>query len=122
MGRMPSHRDLVVWQRSMAFVRRIYQVTEGFPSHERYGLVSQLRRAAVSIPTNIAEGHGRRTEGVFAHHLDIALGSIAEVDTLLQMALDLAYLDAPSHRALANELEQIRRMLYALYIKVRNRT
>ena len=122
MGRMPSHRDLVVWQRSMALARRIYQVSEHFPPREVYGLTSQLRRAALSIPANIAEGHGRRTEGMFAQHLDIALGSVAEVDTFLQMAADLAYLTPDLHRELAAELEEIRRMVYALYRKIKTQS
>ena len=119
MGRMPSHRDLIVWQRSMALARRVYQISQSFPPYEMYGLTSQLRRAVVSIPANIAEGHGRRTDGAFARHLDIALGSVAEVDTLLQMAMELNYLSKPLYQELTLNLEEIRRMLHTLYNKVK---
>ncbi len=88
--RMRSHRDLEVWRRSMALVRRVYEVSADFPPRERGNLQQQLRRAVIAIPANIAEGHGRRSDGAFARHLDIALGSAAEVDTLLQLAHDLA--------------------------------
>ncbi len=119
MGKMRSHRDLVVWQRAMVFVQRIYEITERFPSHETYNLVSQLRRAAVSIPVNLAEGHGRHTDGAFARHVDIALGSTAEVDTLLQLAHDLGYLSKENLESLMAELEQIGRMLHSLYKTLR---
>ena len=117
--RMRSHRDLEVWQRAMRFVQGVYAATERFPRHERGNLQSQLRRAAVSIPANIAEGHGRRTDGIFARHLDIALGSAAEVDTLLQLALDLGYLSADNHTQLTEELTIITKMLHVLYRRVR---
>ncbi len=119
MGKMRSHRDLVVWQRAMTFVQRVYEATESFPPHETYNLVSQLRRAAVSIPANLAEGHGRRTDGAFARHVDIALGSTAEVDTLLQLAHDLGYLSQEHLEILMEDLEQIGRMLQSLYKTLR---
>ncbi len=119
MGRMPSHRELKIWQRSMRWVQRIYEVSEDFPAREAYGLTSQLRRAALSVPANIAEGHGRRTEGAFARHLDIALGSLAEADTLLQVAVNLGYVTAQDHQTLRQELDEIRRMTYALYRKLK---
>ncbi len=115
MGRMPSHRNLEVWQRAMAFVQRVYAVVEGFPREERGHLAQQLRRASVSIAANIAEGHGRRSEGAFAAHLDIALGSVAEVDTLLQLACNLGYLSPDELEPLLEELNIIGRMLQNLY-------
>ncbi len=117
--RMPSHRNLQVWQRAMKFVESVYQATETFPRREAYALSDQVRRAVVSIPANIAEGHGRRTDGAFALHLDIALGSLAEVDTLLQVARNLGYLSPARHEALLAELTEIRKMLYGLYRSVR---
>jgi len=116
--RMRSHRDLEVWRRAMALVRQVYRASEGFPARERANLQSQLRRAVISIPANIAEGHGRRSDGAFARHLDIALGSAAEVDTLLQLAVDLGYLPAEAHQALSAELTIIVKMLHSLYRKV----
>ncbi len=120
MGRMRSHRDLEVWKRAAQFAQRIYQVTAQFPDQEKYNLTAQLRRASTSIPANIAEGHGRRTEGAFALHLDIALGSLAEIDTFLYLARHLGYLSQDVYEELLNELTIIRRMLYRLYNRVQS--
>jgi four helix bundle protein len=87
-----TYRDLEVWQKAMELVTAIYQATRTFPAHEQYGLTNQLRRAAVSIPSNIAEGQGRRTTQEFLHRLAIARGSLAEVDTQIEIALRLGYL------------------------------
>lgn len=86
-----SYRDLHVWQRAVEMVEEIYKLSAHFPSEERYGLTSQIRRAAVSVPSNIAEGYGRRRKGQYLHHLDIANGSLTEVETQLIIAgrLDL---------------------------------
>ncbi len=119
MGRMPSHRDLEVWQRAVEFVRRIYEVTAYFPDEERFNLTSPLRRACTSVPANIAEGHGRGTDNAFAHHLNIALGSLAEVGTFLYLAHDLGYLSNEMYEHLVDELTTLRRMLYHLYQRVR---
>lgn len=109
-----SYRDLQVWQRAKAFAVEIYRVTETFPRREQYGLTDQIRRAAVSIPSNIAEGHIKRSDKVFANHLDIALGSAAELDTQLEIALEVGYLKAQIHQALAAELQEIIKMLFGL--------
>jgi len=119
MIRHPSHRELQVWQRSMALSLAVYRLTESFPAAEQFALRSQIRRAAVSIPANIAEGHGRRSDGAFARHLDIALGSLAELDTLMRLAVALEYIREDDFHPLADEMEQIRRMIFALYHKVR---
>jgi len=100
-------------------VQAVYQASEAFPRREVYALTDQLRRAAVSVPANIAEGQSRRTNGAFALHLDIALGSLAEVDTLLQLARDLGYLSPADHAALLRELAEIRQMLFGLYRKIK---
>ena len=76
-----SYRDLRVWQAGMDLVVRVYRLTQGFPTHELYGLTSQMRRAAVSIPSNIAEGHTRESSKEYLHHLSIAQGSLAELET-----------------------------------------
>ncbi len=114
-----SYRDLEVWRRAMAFVQAVYQASEAFPRREVYALTDQLRRAVVSVPANIAEGQSRRTKGAFALHLDIALGSLAEVDTLLQLARDLGYLSPTDHTSLIHELIEIRQMLFGLYRKIK---
>ena len=93
-----SYKDLIAWQQSMELVVACYRLTEGFPSSERYGLASQLQRAAVSVPANIAEGHSRRTRGAYINHLSIAYGSLAELETHILIAGRLKYV-APGHEA-----------------------
>lgn len=87
-----SYHDLIAWQKAVKFVSEVYRVTAAFPRDEMYGLVSQLRRAAVSIASNIAEGQGRLTEGEFRQFLGHARGSVFEVETQLHIASDLGYL------------------------------
>ncbi|HEX4796167.1 MAG TPA: four helix bundle protein [Humisphaera sp.] len=87
-----SYRDLTVWQKAMDMVEQIYRLTAAFPREEQYGLTNQLRRAAVSVPSNIAEGQGRGVGNEFAHHVRIAQGSLQEVETQLLIASRLRYL------------------------------
>ena len=108
-------RNLVVWKRSHQTVLRVYQLTRLFPSDERFGLTSQLRRAAVSIPSNIAEGSARSARGSYRAHVDVALGSAGEVDYQLLLARDLGYLHDTEHSEVAREVSEARRMLAALY-------
>lgn len=89
---MKTHKQLDVWMQAMALVKMVYAVTSTFPREEMFGLTSQMRRAAVSIPSNIAEGAGRCGSKEFAHFLDIARGSLAELDTQLEIAQMLNYL------------------------------
>jgi four helix bundle protein len=114
-----SYKDLLVWQRALAFAVEIYRVTQPFPREEIYGLTSQIRRAAVSLPSNIAEGHARGTDPTFANHLDIALGSAAELETQLTIAREAGYLSVAEHERLCSELTEITRMIYGLLHKVR---
>jgi four helix bundle protein len=86
------YSDLIAWQKAMDLVEQIYQITRSFPKEELYGLTSQVRRAAVSIPSNIAEGHCRNGRREFIHHLSIALGSLGEVETQMILAQRLGYL------------------------------
>lgn len=88
-----SHRDLLVWQKSIHLVKAIYSLTGKWPATEQFGLTSQIRRAAVSVPSNIAEGHGRRSQREFAKYLNIAHGSLMEVETQLVIASELNYLN-----------------------------
>jgi four helix bundle protein len=91
LDKIKSHKDLKVWQESMTLVTQIYKISEDFPKHEIYGLSSQIRRAAVSIPSNIAEGAGRKGENEFKRFLFIALGSLSEVETQLEISQRLNY-------------------------------
>lgn len=88
-----SYRDLVVWQEGMAIAKQVYRATERFPKHELYGLVSQIRRCSVSIPSNIAEGHARTSTKEYLHHISIAMGSLAELETQFILSKELGYLD-----------------------------
>ncbi len=97
-----SYKDLIAWRKAIAFVTEIYSLTAKFPSHEIYGLTSQLRRAAVSVPSNIAEGQGRNTKGEFRQFVGQARGSLLEVETQLLIASKLGYLnEAESNKLLA---------------------
>jgi four helix bundle protein len=109
-----SNRDLVVWKKSMALVVDVYRYTQEFPKIETYGLTSQLRRASVSIPSNIAEGHARLTTGEYKHFLGNARGSLAEIDTQILIATDLGYLDKNHCNAFLSATAEVGRMLNGL--------
>jgi four helix bundle protein len=102
-----SYRELLAWQKAKALAARIYQATEQFPKPETYGLTSQIRRAAVSVPSNIAEGQGRLTPGEFCHFLGQARGSLLELDTQLAIAVDLNYLQPDRYKALDEDTYQV---------------
>jgi len=109
-----SHRDLIVWQKAMDLVVLIYKATEAFPKHELYGLTSQLRRAAASIPANIAEGQGRRSKPEFCQFLGNARGSLLELDTHLELALRLKYLTASQHERIQKDVVEVGRLTNGL--------
>jgi four helix bundle protein len=109
-----KYSDLIAWQRAMDLVERIYQVSGEFPKLEIYGLTSQLRRAAVSVPSNIAEGYGQSGRREFAHALSIALGSLAEVETQILIAERLRYMTADSSATLMELSTQTGRIIVGL--------
>jgi four helix bundle protein len=109
--RATSYRELKVWQRSLALALQIYKVTEDFPRHETYGLCSQIRRAVVSVPSNIAEGNQRDSVREYLHFVSIALGSLAEVETQLLLSAELQYVDKAKSQSLLAEIDEIGRML-----------
>lgn len=109
-----SYRDLIVWQKAVAYAVRIYKVTQLFPRSELFGLISQLRRAAVAIPSNIAEGYGRGFRKEYIQFLKIAFASGAETDTLIRIAHQVGYLDKDTYESLVSELTEITKMLRAL--------
>jgi four helix bundle protein len=111
---MRPHEKLEVWNRAIEFVVKIYQATTEFPKDERFGLTSQIRRAAVSIPANIAEGAARQSSKEFAHFLSIAQGSASELETELLIAERLSYLESDIYRKIYNELNTIARMIVGL--------
>jgi four helix bundle protein len=114
-----SYRDLHVWQLGMEIAEHIYQITRLFPKEEVYGLTSQLRRAAVSIPSNIAEGHARAFTKEYQRYLSIAVGSLAEVETLLQLATRFRFGDLTSIERAIDLLAEERRMLRGLQRSLR---
>ena len=109
---MTNHKDLTVWQSAINFVTAIYVASQDFPSSESYGLTSQIRRAAVSVPSNIAEGAARGSKREFIRFLRIALGSLAELETQLLIAINLEYLKDTD--TLDREIIKIRKMLLGL--------
>lgn len=111
---MKSHKDLLVWQNAIAFVTDVYRVTKSFPKEEIYGLTSQIRRAAISIPSNIAEGAARKGRQEFRHFLYVALASGAEIDTQLIIAKNLGYLKNTDYEELLQKLNSIQKMTQGL--------
>ncbi len=116
---MAGYQDLVVWQKAMDVVVLVYELTAKFPKDEIFGLVSQMRRAAVSIASNIAEGQGRRTQNEFNHFLGIANGSKAELETQLQLCERIKYVVREDIELVLNLLDDIGRMIYGLQGKLR---
>ena len=114
-----SYRELLVWQKAKTLAVHAYRFSERFPRTETYGLTSQIRRAAVSVASNIAEGQGRLTRGEFVHFLGQARGSLLELDTQLEIALDLKYLDAEQQQKVALEVYQVLGLLNRLIESLR---
>lgn len=113
-----SYKDLIVWQKAIDMFEMIYQVTRNFPKEELYGLTNQLRRAAVSIPSNIAEGHARASTAEFVRFLSIARGSLAEVETHLLIARRLAYLSNDQLAPILSLQIEINKMTNGLMAKL----
>ena len=113
-GTIKSHRDLVVWQKAMNLAVAIYQLGKGFPKEETYGLTSQSRRASAPIPANIAEGQGRRSAKEFQQFLANARGSLLELDTHMELALRLGYMDKGQHATLQEKIDEVGRLLNGL--------
>jgi four helix bundle protein len=112
---MSTHKDLIVWQKAVSLATEVYAATGALPHDERYGLTSQMRRAAISVPSNIAEGAGRSSRAEYLHYLSIARGSLAELETQLQIARKLHLMD--SH--LESQLAEVGRLLTGLMQRLR---
>ncbi|GGH06493.1 four helix bundle protein [Mucilaginibacter phyllosphaerae] len=117
---MQDYKELIVWQKSHAFVVGIYGTLSSFPKDEAFNLVSQLKRASTSIPTNIAEGTGRFTSKDFASYLQIALGSSHEVEYLILLSKDLGFINLELYNIHSQHINEIKAMLISLIKKVRN--
>jgi four helix bundle protein len=109
-----SYRDLIAWRKSMGLILEVYRCTRGFPPIEAYGLVSQMRRAAVSVASNIAEGHARTSSGEFRQFLGHALGSLAELETQAIIAVDLEYLDRSKSDCLLEHASEVGKLINGL--------
>jgi len=115
-----SFRDLQIWQKSMQLTVGVYRLTDGFPHEERYGLTSQIRRSAVSIPSNIAEGQGRRNLGEFRQFLGIARGSNCELQTQLEIARTLGFGNTEALRDAEGLSQEVGKMMYAFVESLKN--
>jgi len=116
-----SYKDLVVWQKGIELAKLIYKVTAQFPGEEKFGLVSQMRRAAVSIPSNIAEGQARHTTGEFIQFISHGEGSVAELETQIILAVELEFCAKNAVLSACELLDEIRRMLNGLRRKLATR-
>jgi len=112
-----TFRDLIVWQRSMELVLSVYECTRLFPREEQFGLVSQMRRSAVSIPSNISEGRLRGSDVEFLRYLRIAFASLGELETQIEIAKRLSFLSEEEYRIICDTIDEIGRMLNALITK-----
>lgn len=113
-----SYKELMIWQKGIEVVKLVYSITKKFPKSETYGLTSQMQRAAVSIPSNIAEGQARQHTGEFRQFLYTALGSAAELDTQIIVSVELDYVDTENAQPIFDLLLEIRKMIYALIKKL----
>jgi four helix bundle protein len=111
---MKNYRELEVWKRAMDMVVAVYGLTEEFPAQERYGLASQMQRAAVSVPANIAEGYGRLHRGDYLHHLSIARGSLAELETHLTLAVRLDFVERERATGVWGMTQEVGKMLSSM--------
>ncbi len=113
MSNITTYRDLLVWQEAMNLCELVYELTHRFPDRELYGLTSQLRRASVSIPSNIAEGHGRRGSKELSHHLSIAKGSLCELETQILLSVRLHFLSKEDGDRFWTKVQDVGRLLNA---------
>ena len=118
---LKNFKDLKVWQRSYQLCLDIYKITKGFPKEERYGMISQIRRSALSVPCNIAEGYGRKTTPEYIHSLYIAYGSNCELETQILLSGDLGYMKAEELKKLQSDIGEVERMLKALIKSLENK-
>ena len=116
-----SFRDLIVWQEAMTLVVESYKLTEGFPSSERFGLTAQVRRSCCSIPSNVAEGHTRKSTRTYLYHVNVALGSEAEFETQVEIALRLGYCSDDDVRGIRARRAAVGKMLHALSHSLKRR-
>jgi len=115
---MNSYQDLIVWKKSFSLCKLVYGLTDQFPDSEKFGLISQIRRAAVSIPSNIAEGYSRHSSKEFRQYIGIALGSSSELETQLLLSSELKFGDYQNYATINSLLVEVRKMLVVLRNKI----
>jgi len=118
---LKNYRELMVWQKSYQLCLEIYRITSRFPKDEKFGLTSQIRRAVVSIPSNIAEGYGCRTTADYIKSLYIAYGSNCELETQIMLSADLVYIDSAKLKEISDRIHEVERMLKALIKSLKNK-
>ena len=118
---LKNYKELKVWQKSFKLCLEIYKMTKNFPNEEKYGLSSQMRRASVSIPSNIAEGYGRKTLPDYVRSLYIAYGSACEIETQILLSGDLYYLKRENQKLLLEKIKEVERILMALIKSLENK-
>ena len=116
--KVKTYRDLLVWQKAMQLVTQIYKITKSIPKNEIYGLISQIRRSSVSIPSNIAEGYGRKSTNDYVRYLQISSGSLYELQTQLEICLNLEYLPQKIFDKIYEQSREVERMLSSLIRKL----
>ncbi len=121
MEKIKTYRDLLAWQKSMSVVLEVYRNTKVFPKDEIYGLASQMRRSAVSVPSNIAEGYGRNSTSDYVRFLRVAIGSLYELQTQIEISYNLKYLHEKEFNKLFELSREIERMLSSLIRKLNNK-
>jgi len=117
---MHNFKELIVWQKARLLVKDLYIIVKGFPEDEKYGIISQIKRSSVSIPSNIAEGSGRNTGNDFCRFLDIATGSSYELETLIILSFDLDFLGETEYYNFISQIEEIQKMIYSLRTRISN--
>lgn len=117
---MGTFKKLIVWQKSMLLMHRIYEITTSYPADEKFGLVSQMRRCSISIPSNIAEGYGRDTKSEHAHFLYISLGSCNELETQIILSKDFGFINESIYQEITTLIEEINKMLSSLIYTLRH--
>ncbi|MBG6060984.1 four helix bundle protein [Flavobacterium sp. CG_9.1] len=121
MGEIKSYKDLLIWQKGIKIVCLVYQLVKSFPKEELYALTSQLKRASVSIPSNIAEGYGRNTEKSFSHFLDISRGSLYEIETQLLIANELGFITNQTlYKEIIGQIEEESKMINSFSKTLKN--
>lgn len=118
---MSTYKDLLIWQKAMNLVTKIYQTTQLFPKDEQFGLTSQIRRSSISIPSNIAEGFGRQGKNDYLKFLNISLSSLFEIQTQIEIAKNINYLNETDFSILYEDSRELERMLVSFINKIKNR-